>query len=71
MQAAHPGNWTVLIPDNLTLFFNAKKYHHFLALTQPQNVPLETYLLAEHSDGQNTTHLIHNLRPKHLIFVHG
>jgi len=68
---SHPGNWTVLIPDNLTLFFNAKKYHHFLALTQPQNVPLETYLLAEHSDGQNTTQLIHNLRPQHLIFVHG
>ncbi len=67
---SHPGNWTVLIPENLTLFFNAK-YHHFLALTQPQNVPLETYLLAEHSDGQNTTQLIHNLRPQHLIFVHG
>jgi Cft2 family RNA processing exonuclease len=62
--------WTVLIPENLTLFFN-EKYHHFLSLTQPQGVPLETYLLAEHSDGQNTTQLIHNLRPQHLIFIHG
>ncbi|MCC0176945.1 MBL fold metallo-hydrolase [Waterburya agarophytonicola K14] len=34
-------------------------------------VTIETYLLAEHSDGRNTTQLIHNLRPQHVIFVHG
>lgn len=67
---AQTGEWTVLIPEQLTLFFN-EKYHHFLSLTQPQGFPLETYLLAEHSDGQNTTQLIHNLRPQHLIFIHG
>lgn len=32
---------------------------------------VETYLLAQHSDGPGTTQLIHNLRPKHVIFVHG
>ncbi len=32
---------------------------------------LETYILAEHSDGRNTTQLIHNLRPQHVVFVHG
>ncbi|MBE9123927.1 MBL fold metallo-hydrolase [Tychonema sp. LEGE 07199] len=32
---------------------------------------LETYLLAEHCDGPGTTQLIHNLRPQHVIFVHG
>ncbi|HLO52030.1 MAG TPA: MBL fold metallo-hydrolase [Kamptonema sp.] len=32
---------------------------------------VETYLLAEHSDGPGTTQLIHNLRPQHIIFVHG
>ena len=31
----------------------------------------ETYLLAEHSDSRNTTQLIHNLRPQHIMFVHG
>ncbi|WP_013322906.1 MBL fold metallo-hydrolase [Gloeothece verrucosa] len=35
------------------------------------NISLETYLLAEHSDSRNTTQLIHNLRPQHVIFVHG
>jgi Cft2 family RNA processing exonuclease len=32
---------------------------------------IETYLLAEHSDGLGTTQLIHNLRPQHVVFVHG
>ena len=34
-------------------------------------VSIETYLLTEHSDGRNTTQLVHNLRPQHVIFVHG
>lgn len=40
-----------------------------------QNFPLElsvvNYLLAQHSDRQGTTQLIHNLRPQHIVFVHG
>ncbi len=32
---------------------------------------VETYLLAQHSDGPGITQLIHNLRPQHVIFVHG
>ena len=35
------------------------------------HVAIETYLLTEHSDGRNTTQLVHNLRPQHVIFVHG
>lgn len=34
-------------------------------------VAIETYLLSEHSDGAGTTQLIHNIRPKHVVFVHG
>jgi Cft2 family RNA processing exonuclease len=36
-----------------------------------RNLHTETYLLAEHSDGIGTTQLIHNIRPKHAIFLHG
>ncbi len=36
-----------------------------------KTVNLEKYLLAEHSDGSGITQLIHNLRPQHVIFVHG
>lgn len=32
---------------------------------------VETYLLAEHCDGPGTTQLIHNLRPQHVILLHG
>lgn len=32
---------------------------------------VETYLLAEHCDAPGTAQLIHNLRPQHIIFVHG
>lgn len=39
--------------------------------TNPTAFPTETYLLAQHSDGLGTTQLIHNLRPQHVIFVHG
>lgn len=34
-------------------------------------VQIETYLLTSHSDGTGTTQLIHNLRPQHVVFVHG
>jgi Cft2 family RNA processing exonuclease len=42
---------------------------------QPQiqagQLKVETYLLAQHCDGPGTTQMIHNLRPQHVIFVHG
>jgi len=34
-------------------------------------VQSELYLLADHCDGMATAQLIHNLRPQHVIFVHG
>lgn len=32
---------------------------------------IDTYLLSAHSDGAGTTQLIHNIRPHHVLFVHG
>ena len=63
-------NWIVLIPEHINLFFK-EKYHNFLSMYQNYDLFLETYLLTEHSDGQNTTQLIHNLRPQHIIFING
>nr|WP_242025725.1 MBL fold metallo-hydrolase [Leptolyngbya sp. FACHB-36] len=37
----------------------------------PHSSATETYLLAQHGDGPGTTQLIHNLRPQHVVFVHG
>ena len=55
-------SWLVLVPEKIDT-----KINH----PNPEQVNLETYLLAEHSDGPGTTQLIHNLRPQHVIFVHG
>lgn len=59
----NPHQWVIFQPDD-----------PLISPVSPQTTPagrLETYLLAQHSDGLGTTQLIHNLRPQHVIFVHG
>lgn len=34
-------------------------------------IKVETYFLSEHCDGPSTTQLIHNLRPQHVVLIHG
>lgn len=56
------GNWLLMLPQRPGQ----------RGATQPSPAQtVETYLLAEHCDGSGTTQLIHNLRPQHIIFVHG
>jgi Cft2 family RNA processing exonuclease len=63
--------WLILIPDlppnHPTHQFDLEGKN----LTAPERLQIETYLLAEHSDGRNVTQLIHNLRPQHVVFVNG
>lgn len=62
--------WLVLLPASPEKYWGKDSQQvEFLAANA--YVSLETYLLAEHSDGRNTAQLIHNLRPQHVIFVHG
>ncbi|KAF3890420.1 MULTISPECIES: MBL fold metallo-hydrolase [Nostocales] len=56
------GPWLTLFPEKA----NIKIDNRFAEITN-----IETYLLAQHSDGPGTTQLIHNLRPQHVVFVHG
>ncbi|MGB5714921.1 MAG: MBL fold metallo-hydrolase [Waterburya sp.] len=62
--------WLVLLPEYPQEYshsdFSRLELFHSLS-----SVTIETYLLAEHSDGRNTTQLIHNLRPQHIVLVHG
>jgi Cft2 family RNA processing exonuclease len=51
------------LPPDVEIFLRPQ---HIGTETDPQ-----TYLLTDHSDGVGTTQLIHNLRPQHVIFVHG
>lgn len=56
------GPWLILLPEKIDIKVKKK----YLAPTT-----IEGYLLAQHSDGPGTTQLIHNLRPQHVVFVHG
>ncbi|WP_208341814.1 MBL fold metallo-hydrolase, partial [Aetokthonos hydrillicola] len=56
------GPWLTLLPEKTNIELN-KQYSKLTSI--------ETYFLAQHSDGPGTTQLIHNLRPKHVVFVHG
>jgi Cft2 family RNA processing exonuclease len=65
---ANPGDWLILIPEHWRDYLE----HPILKnLQSSSTITVDNYLLAEHSDGRNTTQLIHNLRPQHVIFVHG
>jgi Cft2 family RNA processing exonuclease len=61
--------WLVLIPQQPRYSVNPEFSH--LRPEISKLIQIETYLLAQHSDGLGTTQLIHNLRPKHVIFIHG
>ncbi len=59
-------DWVILLPENPQI----PGVDTNSIATSPQ-VRLETYLLSQHSDRLGTTQLIHNLRPQHIVFVHG
>lgn len=63
-------SWLVLLPEHPQQYIHEGS-PQVAPLKNLPRVTIETYLLAEHSDGRNTTQLIHNLRPQHVILVHG
>ncbi|MBD2577306.1 MBL fold metallo-hydrolase [Oscillatoria sp. FACHB-1406] len=60
--------WTILWPEPLS---SERRDELEQQLLEWPNYQLDSYLLSEHSDGRNTTQLIHNIRPQHVIFVRG
>ena len=62
--------WLVLLPEQPSRYIQQNSLQLEL-LDNLSAVTTQTYLLAEHSDGRNTTQLIHNLRPQHVVFTHG
>ncbi len=63
--------WLILLPEHPQEYLNPDSPQIASIINNLAHVTLDSYLLAEHSDGRNTTQLIHNLRPQHIIFVHG
>ncbi|MBT9313180.1 MBL fold metallo-hydrolase [Leptothoe kymatousa] len=77
----HHGPWSVFLPEQANLRAwqtqvktEAAPYDwldSFKNTTTTGTLQLETYQLYNHCDGDGTTQLIHNLRPRHVVFVHG
>ena len=77
------GNWTVFSPDpaDIPLWQDQIaeqspecRFDWLNALetqTASGTVSMEHYMLTNHCDGGGTKQLIHNLRPQHVVFVHG
>jgi Cft2 family RNA processing exonuclease len=59
----HPFPWQILIPDRSNFTIEPP--------ATTERISVDTYLLSEHSDGAGTVQLIHNIRPKHVVFTHG
>lgn len=66
----NPGDWLILRPQE-----PHRSAPDLSAIPTKRALPVgpmvETYLLAQHGDGPGTTQLIHNLRPQHVMLVHG
>lgn len=63
------GSWLILLPE-----YPGQQLRYRppgLEELSQSHLRIESYLLAEHCDGNGTTQLIHNLHPQHVIFVHG
>ncbi|MDX2212205.1 MAG: MBL fold metallo-hydrolase [Oculatellaceae cyanobacterium bins.114] len=73
------GSWTVLLPHQPgrvgaieTAVYNLLEGSKPLqAKVQTGELVIDTYLLGDHCDGPGTTQLIHNLRPQHVVLIHG
>ena len=68
--------WVILLPEQPGYPLRIEEYERpasgpYRQSAETPLVSVETYLLSQHSDGPGTTQLIHNLRPQHVIFVHG
>ncbi len=70
-QFCHQGEWLVLLPESPSIGDVRVRDQPIAPQLHPVRVTAETYALAEHSDGNATCQLIHNLRPQHVVFVHG
>ena len=69
--SAKAGNWLVLIAESPHAESPTSYLNQVYGLEDQEWIAIEQYLLAQHSDGRNTTQLIHNLRPQHVVLVHG
>jgi hypothetical protein len=66
-------SWLILVPQQpgQAKSFESTLSQSLQTAVKEGRITIETYLLADHCDGSGTTQLTHNLRPQHVVFVHG
>ncbi len=70
-QFCDRGKWLVLLPEATLSTLGWQSSTATANAVSQAIVTAETYWLSEHSDGNATLQLIHNLRPQHVVFIHG
>lgn len=75
------GPWSVFLPERANLHSWQAEINtygpaydwldSFKNSTPSGTLQLETYQLYDHCDRDGTTQLIHNLRPRHVVLIHG
>ncbi|MFM2429632.1 MAG: hypothetical protein RLZZ511_845 [Cyanobacteriota bacterium] len=68
-QCCQQGKWLVLLPEEAKGEMPGQTDDD--ASVPAAIVTAETYALSEHCDGNATLQLIHNLRPQHVVLIHG
>lgn len=63
-------NWVILLPEQPRSEIG-QDLEKIITTSLELGIEPKTYFLANHCDGLGTTQLIHNLRPQHVMFVHG
>lgn len=76
LLAQTQGQWLVLLaqkPGTLSVkdLDELLEQMELAGVAAPKLHSIETYFLTEHCDGPGTTQLIHNIRPQHVVLVHG
>jgi Cft2 family RNA processing exonuclease len=70
-QFCQQGKWLVLLPEEAKGKMNWRLDRPRTESDSQAIVTAETYSLSEHCDGNATLQLIHNLRPQHVVLIHG
>jgi Cft2 family RNA processing exonuclease len=78
-EQQNPMPWLILVPQQpgragsveIAVSQTLEASPTLQAQLKTGQLAIEPYLLSDHCDGAGTMQLIHNLRPQHVVFVHG
>lgn len=75
----YPGPWLILLPEKpgrlssvqMDVQLQVQSSEQLRAGIEAGQISVDSYLLSDHCDGAGTLQVIHNIRPQHVVFIHG